>query len=195
MVPLIISASLFTSLTPRLPIDVDWLPILFAAKILYVNDILADAKGVFFSGDNCTFCKFGGIIYNFVRFTLVEYLFLGAIILIYKTVVLHFDQSVSELPANYVLFYQMIVTATTIGYGDVCPKSRIQMNFFSGAIPFILGSFVMYVNNVNPLWDEFLSYINEPVKVEQESFNVPSMTQGEKDSLNEFASLSAEKKR
>lgn len=158
--PLIISATLFTSFAPPLPIDIDWLTILFAAKILYVNDILADAKSLFFSGDNCNFCKFGGIIYNFVRFTLVEYLFLGAIILVYKAIVLHFDQSVTELPANYVLFYQMIVTATTIGYGDVCPKSRIQMNFFTGAIPFILGSFVMYANNVNPLWDEFLSYIN-----------------------------------
>jgi hypothetical protein len=178
-------------LLPSLPIEVDWLPILFAAKILYVNDILSDAKRLFFSGDNCKFCRFGGILYNFVRFTLVEYLFLGVVILIYKAIVLHFDQSVSELPPNYVLFYQMIVTATTIGYGDVCPKSRIQMNFFTGAIPFILGSFVMYVNNVNPLWDEFLSYINEPIKVEQNSFNVPSMSQGEKDNLNEFALLSA----
>jgi hypothetical protein len=85
----------------------------------------------------------------------------------------------------------MIVTATTIGYGDVCPKSRIQMNFFTGAIPFILGSFAIYANNVNPLWEEFLSYINEPIKVEKDCFNIPSMTQGEKDSLNEFASLSA----
>jgi len=56
----------------------------------------------------------------------------------------------------------MIVTATTIGYGDVCPKSRIQMNFFTGAIPFILGSFVMYANNVNPLWEQFVAYLNEP---------------------------------
>ncbi len=47
----------------------------------------------------------------------------------------------------------MIVTATTIGYGDVCPKSRIQMNFFLLAIPFICGSFVVFGNNVSPLWD------------------------------------------
>lgn len=46
----------------------------------------------------------------------------------------------------------MMVTATTIGYGDVCPKSRIQMYFFIGAIPFICGSFVIYGNSVNPLW-------------------------------------------
>lgn len=53
----------------------------------------------------------------------------------------------------------MMVTATTIGYGDVCPKSRIQMNFFSCAIPFVIGSFIVYGNNVNPLWDEFLVFM------------------------------------
>ena len=56
----------------------------------------------------------------------------------------------------------MMVTATTIGYGDVCPKSRIQMNFFSCAIPFVLGSFIIYGNNVNPLWDEFLAFLKGP---------------------------------
>jgi hypothetical protein len=55
----------------------------------------------------------------------------------------------------------MIVTATTIGYGDVCPKSRIQMMFFIGAIPFICGSFVIYGNHVNPLWETFLAFLNK----------------------------------
>lgn len=151
--PLLVSGVLFTSFLPPLPIDVDWIVILFVAKIVYINDILGDAKRLLFSGDNCAFCQVGSIIYNFVRFTVVEYLFLGVIIMIYKAIVLHFDQSVTELPENYVLFYQMIVAATTIGYGDVCPKSRIQMNFFIGAIPFVCGSFVVYINNVNPLWD------------------------------------------
>lgn len=59
----------------------------------------------------------------------------------------------------------MIVTATTIGYGDVCPKSRVQMMFFIGAIPFICGSFVIYGNHVNPLWDIFLSFLNKPSKI------------------------------
>ncbi len=87
-------------------------------------------------------------------------MFLGIVIMVYKVVVLYFDKSTQELPENYVLFYQMMVTATTIGYGDVCPKSRIQMNFFIGAIPFICGSFVIYGNNVNPLWGDFLTYWN-----------------------------------
>ncbi len=88
-------------------------------------------------------------------------MFLGIVIMIYKAVVLNFDKSVQELPENYVLFYQMMVTATTIGYGDVCPKSRIQMNFFTCAIPFVIGSFIIYANNhVNPLWEEFVSFLN-----------------------------------
>jgi hypothetical protein len=94
ILPLLVSASLFSSFLPVLPIDVDWIPILFVAKILYVNDILADAKRLLFSGDNCSFCQVGSILYNFVRFTLVEYLFLGVIIMLYKAIVLHFDQSV-----------------------------------------------------------------------------------------------------
>jgi hypothetical protein len=130
----------------------DWIGILFLFKIVYVNDILANAKGLIFSGDNCSFCRLGGILYNFVRFTIVEYLFLGIVIVAYKVVVMTFDKSNHPLPENYVLFYQMIVTATTIGYGDVCPKSRTQISFFIGAIPFICGSFVIYGNNVNPLW-------------------------------------------
>jgi hypothetical protein len=55
----------------------------------------------------------------------------------------------------------MIVTATTIGYGDVCPKSRIQMMFFIGAIPFVCGSFVIYGNHVNPLWETVLAFLNK----------------------------------
>lgn len=127
---------------------------------MYVNDVLGDTKKLIFSGDNCSFCQLGGIIYNFIRFTLVEYLFLGLIIAVYKLIIITYDKSGENLPENYVLFYQMIVTATTIGYGDVCPKSRIQMNFFIGALPFICGSFVVYGNNVNPLWERFLVYWN-----------------------------------
>lgn len=55
----------------------------------------------------------------------------------------------------------MIITATTIGYGDVVPKSRIQMIFFIFAIPFICGSFVIYGNHVNPLWEAFLAFLNK----------------------------------
>lgn len=55
----------------------------------------------------------------------------------------------------------MIITATTVGYGDVCPKSRMQMNFFLFAIPFICGSFVVFANQVNPLWDEVVKNIKE----------------------------------
>lgn len=94
VVPLIMSASLFASFIPAVPIETDWLPILFLGKILYVNDILSGTKNLLFSDDNCTFCRLGGIIYNLVRFTLTEYLFLGLVISIYKAIVIHFDMSV-----------------------------------------------------------------------------------------------------
>lgn len=84
------SSTLFSSF---LPPEMSWISILFLGKILYTNDVLSDAKKLIFSGDNCTFCQFGGIIYNFVRFTLMEYMFLGIVIMAYKYVVVHFDKS------------------------------------------------------------------------------------------------------
>jgi len=62
-------------------------------KIFYVNKALSKAKNLLFSGDNCDFCQLGGVIYDFVRFTLVEYLFLGIVIMVYKIVVLTYDKS------------------------------------------------------------------------------------------------------
>lgn len=69
--PLLISASLFSQFIVNSPIEIDWIPILFLGKIIYVNDILGDVKSLLFSGDNCSFCQLGGIIYNFIRFTVV----------------------------------------------------------------------------------------------------------------------------
>lgn len=53
----------------------------------------------------------------------------------------------------------MIVTSATIGYGDVCPKSRIQMNFFLIMIPIICGSFVVMGNNVSGLWEDVVKIV------------------------------------
>lgn len=84
-----------------------------------------------------------------------------------------------------------MVTATTIGYGDVCPKSRIQMYFFIGAIPFICGSFVIYGNNVNPLWQEFLTFWNgSSLKTSEDILHVSSMSPSEKENIIEFTKLS-----
>jgi len=155
----------------------NWVGMLFLGKILFVSEVLTDSKRLIFSGDNCSFCQVGGIVYNFLRLTLVEYLFLGIVIMIYKLVVINLDKSAIELPETYVLFYQMMVTATTIGYGDVCPKSRIQMNFFIGAIPFICGSFVIYGNNLNPLWDELLTFWNgQTIQASENILEVSSMS-------------------
>lgn len=62
------------------------------------------------------------------------------------------------LPEDYQLYYQFMVTTTTIGYGDVCPKSRLQMIYFALAIPTICGSFVVYLNHVSEVFSNcFLS--------------------------------------
>lgn len=88
----------FTLLSSHLTPGLDWMVIFFLAKIVYVNGILADARKLLFSGDNCNFCQLGGIVYNFVRFTVVEYMFLGIVITIYKLVVINLDKSGQDLP-------------------------------------------------------------------------------------------------
>ena len=95
MIPVLISCTLFSS---YLPPDMRWVVVLFLAKILYANEILSDAKKILLSGDNCSLCQLGGIVYNFVRFTIVEYMFLGIVIIAYKFVVLYLDKSMQELP-------------------------------------------------------------------------------------------------
>jgi len=51
------------------------------------------------------------------------------------------------------------VTATTIGYGDICPKTKVQIAFFTYAIPFICSSFVIYFNAVIPILGDFIDFI------------------------------------
>ena len=61
-----------------------------------------------------------------------------------------FNDPEGELPEDYVLIYQLVVTATTIGYGDITPKSKWEMTFFTYSIPFTCASFVIYFNAVIP---------------------------------------------
>jgi len=65
-----------------------------------------------------------------------------------------------EVPADYIILYKLIVTATTIGYGDVTPKTRLQIYYFTYAIPFICGSFVLYFNNVIPIFGELVDFLS-----------------------------------
>ncbi len=68
----------------------------------------------------------------------------------YKLVALYEGQT---LPDDVTLYYQMVVTASTVGFGDVTPTSRFQMIFFSIMIPLICSSFIVYSNSIIPLFD------------------------------------------
>lgn len=71
-----------------------------------------------------------------------------------------------SLPEDYIILYKLIVTATTIGYGDVTPKTRIQIQFFTFAIPFICASFVLYFNAVIPVLGELTDFLTGNATIE-----------------------------
>jgi hypothetical protein len=64
------------------------------------------------------------------------------------------------------------VTATTIGYGDVTPKTRLQ--YFTYAIPFICASFAIYVNALLPVLHELIDILTGHVATTQETPPLPT---------------------
>jgi hypothetical protein len=62
----------------------------------------------------------------------------------------------------------MLDIAITVGYGDICPQSRFQMNFHLLLIPIVMGSCIIYNNAVNPLCSIFYSYWNESLEKNSE---------------------------
>ena len=61
---------------------------------------------------------------------------------------------------DYLIFYTLIVTASTIGYGDITPKTRWQVEFLTYAIPVICASFVVFFNAAIPIVGELLDAIS-----------------------------------
>jgi hypothetical protein len=66
------------------------------------------------------------------------------------------------------------VTATTIGYGDVTPKTRLQIQYFTYAIPFICASFAIYVNALLPVLHELIDILTGHVATTQETPPLPT---------------------
>ncbi len=122
---------------------------LYFFKIVFIYNALGEVLDDLFQSPQISLTLFLKCFVGIVRFTLVEYLFLGLVMLGYKIFTLG-DQE-GSLPEDYLILYKLIVTATTIGYGDVTPKTKLQVLYFTYAIPFICVSFVFYINAVLPI--------------------------------------------
>lgn len=121
---------------------------IFFFKLVYIFNILGEVIDDLFSAPGNNLTRISKITLSIIRYTLVEYLFLGLVILGYKLWTRGDPEG--ELPEDYIILYKLIVTATTIGYGDFTPKTHYQIEYFTYAIPFICASFVIYFNAVIP---------------------------------------------
>jgi hypothetical protein len=104
---------------------------------------------------------------------LAEYLFLGLSLLGYKVWTLGDPEG--AIPEDYVTLYQLVVTATTIGYGDITPKTQWQITYFTYAIPFMCASFVVYFNAAIPIMGELIDVLTgNSISGSAEGCNSPS---------------------
>jgi len=94
---------------------------LFFLKIIYVFNAMGEAIDDLFSVPGNSLTRLLKILLSLFRYTLTEYLFLGLSLLGYKLWTLGDPEG--AIPEDYVTLYQLVVTATTIGYGDITPKT------------------------------------------------------------------------
>lgn len=152
-----IPISLFLTYT-LIPNNYSFLAGLFFFKIIYVFNAVGEVIDDLFSAPGNNFMRLGKISLSILRYTVVEYLFLGLVLLAYKLWTRNDPEG--TLPEDYIILYKLIVTATTIGYGDITPKTKLQIEFFTYSIPFICASFVVYFNGVIPIMGEFIDWIS-----------------------------------
>lgn len=126
-------------------------------KIIFVYNAFGEAVEDLFASANNSLTRILKFVVSIMRYTLVEYLYLGLVMFGYKIFTL--GDTEGSLPEDYVILYKLIVTATTIGYGDVTPKTKLQMYYFTYAIPFICASFVIYFNAVIPIIGELIDFL------------------------------------
>lgn len=152
-----IAISLFLTYT-LIPNNYSFLAGLFFCKIIYVFNALGEAVDDLFSAPGNLLTRFWKIVLSILRYTLVEYLFLGLVLVGYKLWTIKDPEG--QPPEDYLILYKLIVTATTIGYGDVTPKTKLQITYFTYTIPFICGSFVIYFNAVIPILGELIDFFS-----------------------------------
>jgi hypothetical protein len=140
---------------------------LFFFKIIFVFNAFGEAIEDLFESASNSLTRIMKFVVSILRYTLAEYLFLGLIMLGYKIFTL--GDKEGSLPEDYIILYKLIVTATTIGYGDITPKTKLQMYYFTYAIPFICASFVIYFNAVIPIIGELVDFLtgNATLKTEE----------------------------
>lgn len=143
---IVLSLNLTYSLIPN---NYSFITGLYFLKIIFVHNSFGEAIDTLLETANNSLTRILKFVLIILRYTLVEFLFLGVVMLAYKVFTL--GDAEGTLPEDYITLYQLIVTATTIGYGDITPKSKIQIQFFTYAIPFVCASFVLYFNAVIPV--------------------------------------------
>lgn len=120
---------------------VSWL---YLFKIAHVYNILgAIRRWPIFNRHGL--CRYYGFVYDLLTYTLILRLFIKAITMVYQ----HTCQSAEyPLPQAYMIMYQLVVTASTIGYGDVTPKSAQQILFITYSIPILCTAFAIYLHSI-----------------------------------------------
>jgi hypothetical protein len=151
---------------------------LFFFKIVYIFNALGEAIEDLLSAPGNNLTRMLKILLSLFRYTLVEYLFLGLCLLAYKVYTMGDPEG--PIPDDYITLYQLVVTATTIGYGDITPKSPWQIQFFTYTIPFICASFVVYFNAAIPIIGELIDALLGNSLSGEEGCNAPAAALGAK---------------
>lgn len=152
-----IAFSLFLTYT-LIPNKYSFLSGIFFFKIIYVFNAMGEAIDDLFCSTGNSLTRIIKILLNLFRYTLAEYLFLGLVLLAYKLYTLGDPEG--PLGDDYMIFYTLIITASTIGYGDITPKTRWQVEFLTFSIPFICASFVIFFNAAIPILSELIDAIS-----------------------------------
>ncbi len=101
--------------------ELNVLRFLFLGKIFYVYHSLTEASQSLFVG-NWKFIRLGKVLFDLLKVTVVFYLFLGCLIVVYKYWAYLWTDPEKVLSTHQILYFFMI-TSSSIGFGDITPKN------------------------------------------------------------------------